>query len=92
MSWCKAQLSEKAYRLFTVLRQCFKKLFKKVQYVFDFIKPNRIKPQGWLLKQLETQANGLNGNLDNIWPDVRDSKWLGEECEGWERLPYFLGV
>lgn len=56
----------------------------------DFVEPKRIKPQGWLLRQLQTQANGLNGNLDKVWPDVRDSKWLGGDHEGWERLPYFL--
>lgn len=57
---------------------------------FNFIEPRRLQPQGWLKKQLQTQADGLNGNLDKVWPDVRDSKWLGGECEGWERLPYFL--
>ena len=54
---------------------------------FNFIEPKRLEPQGWLKKQLQTQADGLNGNLDKVWPDVRDSKWLGGECEGWERLP-----
>ncbi|HWQ74191.1 MAG TPA: beta-L-arabinofuranosidase domain-containing protein, partial [Syntrophomonas sp.] len=45
---------------------------------------------GWLRKQLEIQANGLGGNLDKIWPDVRDSKWIGGNREGWERFPYWL--
>ena len=49
-----------------------------------------ILPTGWLRKQLETQAEGLSGNLDKIWPDIRESKWLGGDREGWERLPYFL--
>lgn len=56
----------------------------------DFIKAKSIKPQGWLLKQLQTQANGLNGNLDKVWRDVRDNSWLGGQYDGWERLPYFL--
>ncbi len=55
-----------------------------------FLKLKEIKPRGWLKKQLEIQANGLNGHLDQIWPDVRDSKWIGGECEGWERVPYWL--
>lgn len=57
---------------------------------FNFINPLNIKPQGWLKRQLEIQANGLHGNLDKVWRDVRDTKWLGGEGEGWERFPYFL--
>lgn len=48
------------------------------------------KPQGWLKKQLRIQADGLCGNLDKIWPDIRDSRWIGGDCEGWERVPYWL--
>jgi len=51
---------------------------------------NEIKPAGWLKKQLEIQAKGLTGNLDLFWPDVKDSKWIGGNSEGWERLPYWL--
>ena len=49
-----------------------------------------IEAKGWLKKQLEIQAKGLSGNLHKIWPDVRDSKWIGGEREGWERVPYWL--
>ena len=49
-----------------------------------------IKPQGWLKRQLEIQASGLSGHLDKIWPDVRDSAWIGGDREGWERVPYWL--
>jgi hypothetical protein len=51
---------------------------------------NEIKPLGWLKKQLEIQARGLTGNLDLFWPDIKDSKWIGGGCEGWERVPYWL--
>ena len=51
---------------------------------------NEIKPQGWLKRQLEIQADGLVGNLDKFWPDIRDSKWIGGNKEGWERVPYWL--
>ena len=57
---------------------------------FEFLSPQNVKPSGWLLRQLEAQASGLNGNLDVVWKDVRDSKWIGGTEEGWERLPYFL--
>ncbi len=51
---------------------------------------NEIKPLGWLRRQLEIQAEGLSGNLDKIWPDIKDSAWIGGSCEGWERVPYWL--
>ncbi len=49
-----------------------------------------IKPAGWLKTQLEIQAKGLSGNLHKIWPDIRDSAWIGGTKEGWERVPYWL--
>ena len=49
-----------------------------------------IKPAGWLRRQLEIQAESLSGNLDKIWPDIRDSAWIGGTAEGWERVPYWL--
>jgi hypothetical protein len=52
--------------------------------------PRRITPSGWLRRQLKIQAEGLDGCLDLIWPDVRDSEWAGGSKEDWERLPYWL--
>ncbi|MGN1409215.1 MAG: beta-L-arabinofuranosidase domain-containing protein [Eubacteriales bacterium] len=52
--------------------------------------PAELKPAGWLRRQLEIQAQGLSGNLDKMWPDIRDSKWIGGNCDGWERVPYWL--
>jgi hypothetical protein len=50
-----------------------------------------IQPRGWLRDQLQTQANGLGGHLDEVWPDVGpNSGWLGGTGESWERGPYFL--
>lgn len=49
-----------------------------------------IKPAGWLKRQLQIQAEGLSGHLDKVWPDVRDSGWLGGERNDWERGPYWL--
>lgn len=51
---------------------------------------NDLKPTGWLIRQLRIQADGLSGNLDKIWPDVRDSAWIGGDKDGWERVPYWL--
>ena len=49
-----------------------------------------IKPAGWLKSQLENQAAGLTGNLDDFWPDLVNSSWHGGNGEAWERGPYFL--
>jgi DUF1680 family protein len=49
-----------------------------------------IKPTGWLKRQLRIQAAGLGGHLDEFWPDVKDSAWIGGAAEGWERAPYWL--
>lgn len=57
---------------------------------WNFYTSKEIKPEGWLRRQLEIQAEGLSGNLHKIWPDIRDSKWIGGNREGWERVPYWL--
>ncbi len=49
-----------------------------------------VKPSGWLKSQLEAQANGLSGHIDDFWPDLVNSSWRGGEGEAWERGPYFL--
>ncbi len=50
-----------------------------------------IEPTGWLRDQLEIQAGGLTGHLDEIWADVGpNSGWLGGTGESWERGPYYL--
>ena len=57
---------------------------------FQFFTKGEIKPEGWLKRQLRIQADGLSGNLDKVWPDVRDSRWIGGDRDGWERVPYWL--
>ena len=57
---------------------------------FSPLPPGRIRPTGWLRNQLRIQADGLSGHLDEFWPDVADSQWIGGKAEGWERGPYWL--
>jgi len=49
-----------------------------------------VTPSGWLRRQLQLQADGLTGHLDEFWPDVAQSQWFGGNAEGWERAPYWL--
>src|SRR5262245_43343670 len=57
---------------------------------FQSLPLGKIKPAGWLRDQLKLQAAGLSGHLDEFWPDIKDSAWVGGKAEGWERVPYWL--
>ncbi len=56
----------------------------------SFLPLGAIRPEGWLRRQLEIQRDGLSGHLDEFWPDVARSGWIGGDSEGWERGPYWL--
>ncbi len=49
-----------------------------------------ITPSGWMKEQLQIQADGLTGHIDEFWPDIAESAWIGGTAEGWERGPYWL--
>ncbi len=58
---------------------------------FDPLPLGAVRPAGWWRRQLEIQATGLGGHLDETWADVGpNSGWLGGTGESWERGPYFL--
>jgi uncharacterized protein len=61
-----------------------------VRRALEPLPPGQIHPAGWLLNQLQIQAEGLTGHLDEFWPDVAESGWIGGTAEGWERGPYWL--
>ena len=51
-----------------------------------------IRPSGWLLEQLQRQADGLTGHLDEAYPQVMGptNAWLGGDGDAWERGPYWI--
>lgn len=50
-----------------------------------------VKPRGWLKTQLHVMADGLAGNLDEIYPNVGpENAWVGGDGDVWERGPYWL--
>jgi hypothetical protein len=54
-----------------------------------------ITPRGWLRAQLEAEAKGMTGHLEEIseWCKFDDSAWSdpkGKGRGGWEELPYWL--
>src|SRR5438128_408297 len=54
-----------------------------------------ITPRGWLRHQLELEANGMTGHLEEIskWCRYEINAWAspkGEGHSGWEELPYWL--
>lgn len=57
---------------------------------FDPLPLGAVQPEGWLRNQLRIQADGLSGQLDEFWPSIADSGWIGGASEGWERGPYWL--
>ena len=54
-----------------------------------------IQPEGWILKYLQLQRDGLTGQLGNIsaWLDKNNNAWFsgnGQGDHGWEEVPYWL--
>ncbi|HOX55358.1 MAG TPA: glycoside hydrolase family 127 protein [Candidatus Paceibacterota bacterium] len=54
-----------------------------------------IKPRGWLRHQLELEAKGMTGRLEEIskWCKFEGNAWAdpqGQGHSGWEELPYWL--
>lgn len=54
-----------------------------------------IKPEGWVLKYLQLQRDGLTGQLGEIsaWLEKNNNAWFsgnGQGDHGWEEVPYWL--
>lgn len=52
-----------------------------------------VRADGWILKQLNLQKEGLTGNAENLYNSDNDlgpnSDWLGGNGDSWERAPYY---
>ncbi|MDR1336744.1 MAG: glycoside hydrolase family 127 protein [Tannerella sp.] len=52
-----------------------------------------VKAEGWLLKQLQLQKDGLTGYAESLYSGNDDlgagSDWLGGGGNSWERAPYY---
>lgn len=52
---------------------------------------NQIHVTGYFRNLLISQATGLTGNMEEIFPDVGpNSAWLCGNGESWERGPYYI--
>ena len=50
-----------------------------------------IRPEDWLLEQLQTQRDGLTAGLDGRWSDLGpECGWLGGPGDCGENAPYYL--
>jgi hypothetical protein len=52
-----------------------------------------VRPEGWLLRQLQIQGAGLSGNFQTFWGPVANSTWTGgsnKEGDWVEIWPYVL--
>ena len=51
-----------------------------------------VKPEGWLKDQLQRQAAGATGHLDDLYPEVvgENNAWIGGDGDTWERGPYWI--
>ncbi|MDR1342297.1 MAG: glycoside hydrolase family 127 protein [Prevotellaceae bacterium] len=52
-----------------------------------------VRANGWLLKQLQLQKEGLTGHAESLYDGADDlgaaSDWLGGTGNSWERAPYY---
>lgn len=61
------------------------------QHSYTEIPLGSIRPQGWLLQQLEIMRDGSTGHLDEVHTKIqKDNGWLGGKGDDWEETPYWL--
>ena len=65
-----------------------------VETPFTPLPTGSVKAEGWLLKQLQLQKEGLTGNAETLYSGNGDlgagCDWLGGTGDSWERPPYYV--
>ena len=60
---------------------------------FEVLPLGSVRAEGWLLRQLEKQRDGLTGHAEELYDDIGRSDWLTNASKGgeysWERGPYY---
>ena len=58
----------------------------------DVLPLGSVRAEGWLLRQLEKQRDGLTGHAEELYDDIGVSDWLTNAGRSgqyaWERGPY----
>ena len=50
-----------------------------------------VRANGWLLKQLQMQRDGLTGHAEEALAELNEtSAWRGGDKDNWERSPYYV--
>lgn len=64
-----------------------------IEVPFTALPIGAVKADGWLLKQLQLQKDGLTGYSETLYNAAGDlgasSDWLGGTGDSWERAPYY---
>ncbi len=60
---------------------------------FNVLPVGKVRPEGWLRRQLELQRDGITGHAEELYDDIGNSDWLTGARRGkqyaWERGPYY---
>ena len=95
-----------SFLLFTALGCCFlsaqssnadnylKNRAPLVEVPFTPLPIGSVRAEGWLLKQLQLQKEGLTGHAETLYSSDSDlgpgCDWLGGTGDSWERAPYYV--
>jgi hypothetical protein len=65
-----------------------------VETPFIALPVGSVRAEGWLLKQLQLQKEGLTGHAESLYSGNGDlgagCDWLGGTGDSWERAPYYV--